>query len=169
MTAAHPLHVTAECHTAPGRAPIGRVTTAVYRYPTPQPEADGTLTWDATTAVAVTLEADGRSGLGWTYSSASAADIIRHDLAGLVHGRDAYDVTAGWEAMHRAGRNLGTRGLYMQALSAVDIAWWISRPGCSTPSSHCSSSPATRCTAGSSWPGSCPRVLAGRWLRRWWT
>ena len=123
MTAAHPLHVTAECHTAPGRAPIGRVTTAVYRYPTPQPEADGTLTWDAT-AVAVTLEADGRSGLGWTYSSASAADIIRHDLAGLVHGRDAYDVTAGWEAMHRAWRNLGTRGLYMQALSAVDIAWW---------------------------------------------
>jgi L-alanine-DL-glutamate epimerase-like enolase superfamily enzyme len=26
--------------------------------------------------------------------------------------------------MHRACRNLGTRGLVMQALSAVDIAWW---------------------------------------------
>lgn len=106
------------------RAPISRVATAVYQYPTPHPEADGTLTWEATTAVAVTLEANGRSGLGFTYSSASAADIIRHDLAGLVHGRDAYDVAAGWEAMHQAGRNLGTRGLYMQALSAIDIAWW---------------------------------------------
>ena len=31
---------------------------------------------------------------------------------------------AGWQAMHRAARNLGTRGLVMQALSAVDIAWW---------------------------------------------
>ena len=27
--------------------------TAVYRFPTPEPEADGTLTWDATTAVTV--------------------------------------------------------------------------------------------------------------------
>ena len=45
-------------------------------------------------------------------------------LADVVHGRDAYDIAAGWEAMHRACRNFGTRGLVMQALSAVDIAWW---------------------------------------------
>ena len=31
---------------------------------------------------------------------------------------------AGWSAMHRACRNLGTRGLVMQAISAVDIALW---------------------------------------------
>ena len=43
---------------------------------------------------------------------------------GAVHERNAFDIAAGWQAMHRAGRNLGTRGLYMQAMSAVDIAWW---------------------------------------------
>jgi L-alanine-DL-glutamate epimerase-like enolase superfamily enzyme len=26
--------------------------------------------------------------------------------------------------MHRAGRNVGTRGLWLQAMSAVDVAWW---------------------------------------------
>ena len=107
-----------------GGPAISSTSTAVYTFPTPEPEADGTLTWDATTAVTVTLEAGGRTGLGWTYSSPAAASVIQDQLAGAVHGRDAFDITAGWTAMHRACRNLGTKGLVMQALSAVDIAWW---------------------------------------------
>lgn len=103
---------------------IDDVAVAVYRFPTPEPEADGTLTWDATTAVTVTLRAAGETGLGWTYSSPAAAHVIHHHFADTVRGRDAMDIGAGWEAMHRAARNLGTRGLVMQALSAVDIAWW---------------------------------------------
>jgi L-alanine-DL-glutamate epimerase-like enolase superfamily enzyme len=103
---------------------ITGVATAVYRFPTAQPESDGTLTWEATTAVTVTLEAGGRTGLGWTYSSPAAAHVVSNHLADAVRGRDAFDIGAGWEAMHRACRNLGTRGLVMQALSAVDIAWW---------------------------------------------
>jgi len=103
---------------------IDDVATAVYRFPTPEPEADGTLSWDATTAVVVTLHAGGQTGLGWTYSSPAAAHVIQDHLAEVVRGRDAMNVGAGWEAMHRAGRNFGTRGLVMQALSAVDIAWW---------------------------------------------
>jgi L-alanine-DL-glutamate epimerase-like enolase superfamily enzyme len=103
---------------------IDDVTTAVYRFPTPEPEADGTLSWDATTAVTVTVHAAGRTGLGWTYSSLAAAAVVTHHLADVVRGREAMDIGAGWEAMHRAGRNLGTRGLVMHALSAVDIAWW---------------------------------------------
>lgn len=103
---------------------ITGVSTAVYTFPTPQPEADGTLAWDATTAVAVELSAGGTTGLGWTYSSPAAAEVIRHHLAGVARQHDAFAPAAGWEAMHRAGRNLGTRGLYLQALSAVDIAWW---------------------------------------------
>ena len=39
-------------------------------------------------------------------------------------GRDAHDIAGGWSAMHRACRNLGTKGLVMQAISAVDMAWW---------------------------------------------
>lgn len=105
-------------------AHIDKVTTATYRFPTPEPEADGTLSWQSTTAVTVCLQAGGLTGLGWTYSSPTAAGIVRHHLAGTVHDRPALDIAGGWEAMHRAGRNFGTRGLYLQAMSAVDIAWW---------------------------------------------
>lgn len=105
-------------------ATISGLDTAVYTFPTAEPEADGTLQWDATTAVTVTLHAGGQTGLGWTYSSPAAAAVIHDKLLAAVRGRDAFDVAAGWAAMHRACRNLGTKGLVMQAISAVDIAWW---------------------------------------------
>lgn len=107
-----------------GAASITGVATGVYQFPTKRPEADGTLRWNATTAVTVTLTAGGQSGLGWTYSSPAAAAVIGDVLADVVRDRDAYDIAAGWSAMHRACRNLGTRGLVAQALSAMDIAWW---------------------------------------------
>jgi L-alanine-DL-glutamate epimerase-like enolase superfamily enzyme len=103
---------------------IERVSTATYTFPTPEPEADGTLSWDAVTAVTVTLEAGGQAGLGWTYSSPAAAGVVQHHLASAVHGHDVFDIPGGWAAMRRACRNYGTRGLVMQAISAVDIAWW---------------------------------------------
>ena len=40
--------------------------------------------------------------------------------------------------------------------------WWV-------PSSHRLAREATRCTPGSSSPGSSPRARAARWLRRSWT
>jgi L-alanine-DL-glutamate epimerase-like enolase superfamily enzyme len=107
----------------PGAA-ITDVRTAVYRFPTPTEEGDGTLTWDATTAVTVEVDAGGCTGLGWTYSAPAAAELVTGLLAGTLRGRDALDVPGAWAAMHRAGRNLGTRGLYAQALSAVDVALW---------------------------------------------
>jgi L-alanine-DL-glutamate epimerase-like enolase superfamily enzyme len=103
---------------------IDAVSTATYEFPTPEPEADGTLTWSATTAVTVTLHAGDRTGLGWTYSSPAAASVVEHHLAGVVQGYDAFDIPGGWQAMRRACRNLGTKGLVMQAISAVDMAWW---------------------------------------------
>ena len=105
-------------------AVVDEVRPVVHRFPTPAPEADGTLEWEATTAVTVEVDAGGCTGLGWTYSSAAAAAVVRDELAGVVRGRDALDLPGAWEAMHRAGRNLGTRGLYAQAMSAVDIALW---------------------------------------------
>ena len=96
----------------------------VYTVDTPEPEADGTLSWEATTAVVVHAHARDRIGLGWTYSSAAAAAVITDLFDPVVIGRDAFDVTGAWEAMHRCARNVGTRGLVMQALSAVDIALW---------------------------------------------
>jgi L-alanine-DL-glutamate epimerase-like enolase superfamily enzyme len=104
--------------------PIDSLDAAVYRFPTREPESDGTLTWDATTAVVVTARAGRQTGLGWTYSTAAAASVVEDHLAVAVTGLDADDVARSWETMHRACRNLGTRGIVMQAISAVDIALW---------------------------------------------
>ncbi|KRE27149.1 mandelate racemase [Mycobacterium sp. Soil538] len=103
---------------------INRLDVAVYTVPTVRPEADGTLMWDATTAVVVHAHAAGRVGLGWTYSSPAAAGVIVHHLRDVVVGRDAADLPGAFTAMNRTCRNLGTRGLVAQAVSAVDIALW---------------------------------------------
>ena len=103
---------------------IKRIDVDVYTVDTPGPEADATLGWDATTAVVVRAHARDAVGLGWTYSSAAAAAVITELLGPVVTGRDSFDVTGAAEAMHRSGRNVGTRGLVMQAQSAVDIALW---------------------------------------------
>jgi L-alanine-DL-glutamate epimerase-like enolase superfamily enzyme len=103
---------------------IEAVRTGVYTFPTPRPESDGTLTWDATTAVTVTVEADGVSGLGWSYTSAATAALVTGELVDVVTGRDVHDVPGSWEAMVRACRNLGRPGIVSQAIAAVDIALW---------------------------------------------
>ena len=105
-------------------ATIERVDAAVYTVDTAGPEADATLAWHATTAVVVHARAADTTGLGWTYSSPAAAAVIAEELSAVITGRDAFDIAGAWEAMHRSCRNLGTRGLVMQALSAVDIALW---------------------------------------------
>lgn len=104
--------------------PVEGVDVAVYRFPTERTEADGTFTWTATTAVTVTVHAAGRTGLGWTYSTGAAAGLLADHLAPAIMGLDAFDTPVCWSAMHRACRNLGSRGLAMQAISAVDIALW---------------------------------------------
>lgn len=101
-----------------------KLRTGTYRFQTCAPEADATLRWDATTVVAVEADTDGRTGLGWTYSTAAAAAVIDEHLAGAVEGLDPMDVPRAAAAMQRACRNLGSRGLVAQAISAVDIALW---------------------------------------------
>jgi L-alanine-DL-glutamate epimerase-like enolase superfamily enzyme len=103
---------------------IDQIDVDTYSVPTAQPEADGTLRWNATTAVVVHIHSAEATGLGWTYSSPAAATVITSHLRDVVVGRDPCDVAGAWAAMRRACRNYGTRGLVMQALSAVDIALW---------------------------------------------
>ncbi|AKK26957.1 enolase C-terminal domain-like protein [Mycobacterium sp. EPa45] len=103
---------------------IDGLDVTVYRVPTAGPEADGTLQWEATTAVVVHAHAAGATGLGWTYSSPGAAAVITHHLRDVVVGREAADIPGATEAMNRACRNFGTTGLVAQAISAVDIALW---------------------------------------------
>jgi L-alanine-DL-glutamate epimerase-like enolase superfamily enzyme len=103
---------------------IESVGVSVYTVPTDAPEADGTLSWDATTMVLVQVRAGGMHGIGWTYGSTGCATIITDKLAGIVRGRDALDVNGAFEAMVRAVRNDGRPGAVGYAISALDVALW---------------------------------------------
>jgi len=104
--------------------PVSHLDSAVYEIPTDGPEADGTLAWDATTMVVVEIQAGGAHGLGWTYGSGGAQNVIRQQLARVVCGSDPMAVPGTHEAMVRACRNLGRPGIAASAISAVDIALW---------------------------------------------
>ncbi|MGW0002849.1 enolase C-terminal domain-like protein [Nocardia grenadensis] len=100
------------------------VEVGVYRFPTPGPESDGTLTWDATTAVTVELGAGEVRGLGWSYTGPAAAAVITHELAPILRGRHPFDIPGIRADLRRACRNTGTAAVVAHALSAVDIALW---------------------------------------------
>jgi L-alanine-DL-glutamate epimerase-like enolase superfamily enzyme len=109
----------------PGSAPlIERVVARAFRIPTDAPEADGTLSWDQTTLIVAEVSAGGVTGLGYTYAGTAAASVINDILAALLKGEDAYAIPMLWEKMLRAVRNLGSRGVCANAISAVDVALW---------------------------------------------
>ena len=105
-------------------APIAKLTASAYRIPTDAPEADGTFQWDATTLVLAEVEAGGKTGLGFTYTDASAAALIATTLAKAVEGADALAPPAVFATMQHAIRNIGRDGLVAMAASAVDAAIW---------------------------------------------
>jgi L-alanine-DL-glutamate epimerase-like enolase superfamily enzyme len=97
---------------------------SVYRVPTDFPESDGTIDWDSTTMVLVEVTAGNETGLGYTYSDAAAAEIIRKVLARCVIGHDGMDIPGNWQRMVIAIRNQGRPGICASAISAVDNALW---------------------------------------------
>ena len=105
-------------------AAIEKIEARAYSIPTDAPEADGTFAWDRTTIVIVELWAGGTCGLGYTYASAAAAQIVRDTLAPVVLHQDALSVPRLWKAMIGAVRNIGWRGVCANAIAAVDVALW---------------------------------------------
>ncbi|HEU5037517.1 MAG TPA: enolase C-terminal domain-like protein [Nocardioides sp.] len=105
-------------------ATISSVDAAVYTVPTQGPEADGTLAWDTTTMVLVTVRAAGITGIGWTYGPKACATMITDKLASIVVGRDAMNVGGCFDAMVTAVRNAGRPGAVGYAISAIDVALW---------------------------------------------
>jgi L-alanine-DL-glutamate epimerase-like enolase superfamily enzyme len=103
---------------------IRRVSAAAYTIPTDAPEADGTFEWSETTLVVAEVEGGGATGIGYTYATAAAAFAIVDLLAKHVIGGDLLSTRANWDAMVRAVRNDGRRGLLSLAISAVDCALW---------------------------------------------
>jgi L-alanine-DL-glutamate epimerase-like enolase superfamily enzyme len=103
-------------------ARIRRVVAQAFRIPTDAPEADGTISWNATTLVLAEIDAGGITGLGYSYADAAAGEIVRGTLAEVLVGQDAFDIPKLWPAMVRAVRNIGWRGVCACALSALDVA-----------------------------------------------
>ena len=113
-----------ESHRTRVAASIDRMEVAAFQVPTDAPESDGTAEWDRTTVVVVHAHAGDATGLGWSYASASAAEVIRHTLVPVLSGRDAFSIEASWQAMADAVRNMGRPGIASAAISAVDVALW---------------------------------------------
>jgi L-alanine-DL-glutamate epimerase-like enolase superfamily enzyme len=109
-----------------GRAgiPIENVAVSSYTIPTDFPESDGTLEWDHTTIVLVTVLAGGRQGLGYTYADTATGLLIDKLLSRVVIGVDALSPGEAYIAMWRRIRNLGRPGICSMAISAVDCAIW---------------------------------------------
>jgi L-alanine-DL-glutamate epimerase-like enolase superfamily enzyme len=109
---------------AAGAVPIERVEVSAYKVPTDAPEADGTIAWDATTFILVEATAGGRTGIGYSYTDASAARVVTDILAKAVEGSDALSPASAWTTMARQVRNVGRDGVAATAISAVDVALW---------------------------------------------
>ena len=104
---------------------LARLDTTVLRVPTDRPEADGTLSWDSTTVVLVEVRSDtGGYGLGWSYASAAAAEVIVGVLEPAIREVRLEDVRSAWSVMVAAVRNIGRQGVAATAISAVDVALW---------------------------------------------
>ncbi|GAB0114558.1 enolase C-terminal domain-like protein [Acidisoma sp. C75] len=107
-----------------GGLPIAGVAAKAYTIPTDKPEADGTLSWDKTTIVIVSITAGGETGLGYTYADQSLVGLITGKLAALLEGEDAMAIRRLWMKLRGAVRNLGRSGLAACAISAIDTALW---------------------------------------------
>lgn len=101
-----------------------RLTAEAYRVPTDAPEGDGTLEWTNTTLVLVHADADGATGIGWTYGPAATVAVVADLFAPVVADLDPDDVPAAWTSMRRRLRNAGRPGVAGLALSAADCALW---------------------------------------------
>ncbi len=106
------------------RAQVTALRARSFTIPTDHAEADGTLSWNSTTLVLVEVDADGHTGLGYSYTSAAAAEVTRRLLHDAVLGGDAHSPPAIWQRMRRVVRNVGYPGLVASAISAVDVALW---------------------------------------------
>lgn len=103
---------------------ITKLEVSVYTIPTDLPEADGTIEWNSTTMVLVTLTAGDKVGMGYTYAHPATAVVINETLKSLIVGKDVMQLPAITHAMIRAIRNNGSCGIAMMAVSAVDNALW---------------------------------------------
>lgn len=105
-------------------AAIRDLNVYAYKIPADSPESDGTLKWDSTTMVLVSLKAGGETGIGYTYADSSAATLIINLMKEAVLDKDPMDIPGINLELKNRIRNNGNCGIAFMALSAVDSALW---------------------------------------------
>jgi L-alanine-DL-glutamate epimerase-like enolase superfamily enzyme len=104
--------------------PIKNIKVSAFKIPTDYPESDGTFIWDSTTMILVEIDAGSKTGIGYTYTSEAAAQIIKNTFADILLNKNSLDIDLCWQEMIKAVRNMGSRGIAANAVSAVDNALW---------------------------------------------
>ena len=103
---------------------VDRLDVSAFTVPTESPEADGTIEWNETTLVLVSIRGGGLTGIGYSFADTATATVIDAHLKRHVIGGNCFDIAELWSAMVRAIRNLGRAGICSMAISAVDNALW---------------------------------------------
>ena len=103
---------------------IDDLEVSAYYVPSESPESDGTLEWNSTTLILVSIKAGNETGIGYTYADVSVAFYIHHTLKNIIAGKNVMNIPALTSKLNREIRNNGETGIGMMAVSAIDNALW---------------------------------------------
>lgn len=94
--------------------------------PLTRPIIMGPIRYDSREYVIVEVMTDeGLSGIGFGMTrNAPVAPIVERNIEPLLVGEDPRDTERLWHRLYDANLIIGQRGIFMRALSAVDIALW---------------------------------------------
>lgn len=105
---------------------ITSVRAITCEIPLARPIVMGDLRFDSREYIVVIVETDeGVRGLGYGMTrNAPVAAIVERNLGPLLVGQDPLMTEAIWERLYYRNLTIAGRGIFMRALSAVDVALW---------------------------------------------
>jgi len=105
---------------------ITEVRATTCSIPLTTPIVMGELRFDAREYIVVEVVTDeGLTGVGFGMTrNGPVAPIVNRNLAPLLLGADPRNSERLWQTMYDRNLTIGQRGVFMRALSAVDIALW---------------------------------------------
>jgi len=105
---------------------VTEVRATTLDVPLPRPIVMGEIRFESREYLVVEVVTDdGRTGIGFGMTRNSpAASIVHRTLRPILLGADPLLTEQLWERMYYRNLPMGQRGVFMRALSAVDIALW---------------------------------------------